>query len=1068
MASRKKPGYGRRISHWLRDHVVSPSSVSFTKVQVLSKNHRNSPRSECPLPDPGPRPAFPLIKAPAGPTTGPEERKTHLRPGINHGDFNLPHLSKQELPSQVISIDARPNTGRAVKDCQRNTLLAQQTSKKPLLRFSRLIQPSKDAGKAEVAPSLNFRLPRLALRKGSRRTTKVAPEPTFPEVCIRANNDPKSFDLDWDTNPRRDQSLSSVRSRTSRQRGSHGGSEYTMDPREKATQMKGAMSRIAGEWQQMGDATESMSEYTTSPPNDQGRLCDSNDKVYLRRPKAISRIPVLKSWKRRELGPRTLKHATAPSMIPVLCSSKKQELRSTTSLSHADKRFGSFHTRPSSVGEIRKGRHHSLNDEHSKADGKVWTEKCPILPRIGVTEPTTVKIAQSEQRITVNPTLWGSSAHKGRKSSDIKEIIDITGNIQKSTEFTKCFTEKGNDRMVRKKGSYLSVYLDHCLKERTSSIHDKRITKPSQEAREKEVETRITTPAQPESNYRLSGEDELYTGRPKPNLQMSKDSLTEVANENSRGERRRHVGRSESSTNVPWKSGICDLSRGACSSLQEHQDARLNFSAYFSKWRPESTPELRNIARCTKLPVGTWRRRNSEGNISILRRIAAARATWLRIDISEMEKWNKLGSVGEKQQRAGSSSDDVRLAQAKAKFEEFCRTDFDRYNRRNTRQKRSTVISRKVHRVACEPRLATLLEEDETKQTAAKSHSDKLLVLNADCTDKKGDAASNTHTLTKGSTHQKRNGNGALQTSKEVIPSTVKAEKEVLISFVESTESEILSELKDKYKQKYGYTDLMLQTGSTRMKCTPDTDDKDSTDKNESSLQVVTEAAADEEEAQMDQMQEEQWELASLGEWAFICHDDEDEEEEETEEYLRKSDYRKEVMIAENLPRITNQFQSVGAMRELLKISALRYCPYAPIEKAVRMFSRICRGPVPLTTLHQTKAEAVSSLSTNLYQKIKEFLAQQDAPFEFKMMSPIFQELELLRARQDRLEKYLRPSDGIDGSRSSRGNPTDTVGRYERKAGSKRLINVMSTIYELPDEEDVVTETAALAGCQKY
>ena len=125
------------------------------------------------------------------------------------------------------------------------------------------------------------------------------------------------------------------------------------------------------------------------------------------------------------------------------------------------------------------------------------------------------------------------------------------------------------------------------------------------------------------------------------------------------------------------------------------------------------------------------------------------------------------------------------------------------------------------------------------------------------------------------------------------------------------------------------------------------------------------------------------------------------------------------------------------------------------------MFGRICRGPVPLTTFHQTKAEAVSSLSANLHQRIREFFVQQGAPFEFKMMRPIFQELELLRARQDRLEKYLRPNDNTGRSSSTAGgNPTNTTDRCKRKARPNGVMRVMSTIYELPEEEDVDTETA--------
>ena len=97
-------------------------------------------------------------------------------------------------------------------------------------------------------------------------------------------------------------------------------------------------------------------------------------------------------------------------------------------------------------------------------------------------------------------------------------------------------------------------------------------------------------------------------------------------------------------------------------------------------------------------------------------------------------------------------------------------------------------------------------------------------------------------------------------------------------------------------------------------------------------------------QAKLDAMQEEQWELAALGEWSYICHDD-DDEEEETEDYLGRNEYQKDLVIEKNLKTIVTQFQDVGVMQDLLKMRTLPGCPKDEIERALFQYARICRGP---------------------------------------------------------------------------------------------------------------------------
>ena len=156
---------------------------------------------------------------------------------------------------------------------------------------------------------------------------------------------------------------------------------------------------------------------------------------------------------------------------------------------------------------------------------------------------------------------------------------------------------------------------------------------------------------------------------------------------------------------------------------------------------------------------------------------------------------------------------------------------------------------------------------------------------------------------------------------------------------------------------------------------------------------------------ELNERQKEQWELAALGEWSLICHDDEDDEEL-TNSFLSKDEFEKEQEIRRNLKSILAQYQDLHVIQDFQEMLNLSGCPRQQIEWALCQYAHICRGPVPLSTSGQTKAEAVASLSVNLRRQTKRFV--QDPHCSFREFPHVVEELDILRERQDTLEESLR------------------------------------------------------------
>ena len=225
---------------------------------------------------------------------------------------------------------------------------------------------------------------------------------------------------------------------------------------------------------------------------------------------------------------------------------------------------------------------------------------------------------------------------------------------------------------------------------------------------------------------------------------------------------------------------------------------------------------------------------------------------------------------------------------------------------------------------------------------------------------------------------------------------------------------------------------------------------------------------------ELNERQKEQWELAALGEWSLICHDDEDDEEL-TNSFLSKDEFEKEQEIRINLKSILAQYQDLHVIQDFQEMLNLPGCPRQQIEWALRQYAHICRGPVPLSTSGQTKAEAVASLSVNLRRQTKRFV--QDPHCSFREFPRVVEELDILRERQDTLEESLirdlrKEEERIrmvqNPRRRRRRRKVDlkqpqwkldrrmvSIYMCERKVKSKSLIDVMKTILELSEDRPI-------------
>ena len=114
------------------------------------------------------------------------------------------------------------------------------------------------------------------------------------------------------------------------------------------------------------------------------------------------------------------------------------------------------------------------------------------------------------------------------------------------------------------------------------------------------------------------------------------------------------------------------------------------------------------------------------------------------------------------------------------------------------------------------------------------------------------------------------------------------------------------------------------------------------------SKQISTDQETAEDCEKLNEIHKEQWELAALGEWSLICHDDDDDDEELTNCYIIKDEFEKEQEVRQNLQSIIFQFQDVHVVQYFQKMLTLPGCQRDQIEKAIRQYGRLCRGHVPL------------------------------------------------------------------------------------------------------------------------
>ena len=187
----------------------------------------------------------------------------------------------------------------------------------------------------------------------------------------------------------------------------------------------------------------------------------------------------------------------------------------------------------------------------------------------------------------------------------------------------------------------------------------------------------------------------------------------------------------------------------------------------------------------------------------------------------------------------------------------------------------------------------------------------------------------------------------------------------------------------------------------------------------------------------LNESQKEQWELAALGEWSVICHGDEDDEES-TNIYLMKDELHKEQEVRQNLKSIICEFQELQVIEDLQKMLTFAGCPREQVERALRQYARICHGPVPLTVSGQSKAEAVESLSMNLWRRTKPFV--QDRPScNFKEFASVMKELDTLRDRQDSVEDYLKINLRKEEARRRKVQPSKRRRKTPRWEPSRKL-----------------------------
>ncbi|XP_071785322.1 uncharacterized protein [Asterias amurensis] len=187
----------------------------------------------------------------------------------------------------------------------------------------------------------------------------------------------------------------------------------------------------------------------------------------------------------------------------------------------------------------------------------------------------------------------------------------------------------------------------------------------------------------------------------------------------------------------------------------------------------------------------------------------------------------------------------------------------------------------------------------------------------------------------------------------------------------------------------------------------------------------------------LNESQKEQWELAALGEWTVICHDDEDNEES-TNIYLMKDELHKEQEVRQNLKSIICEFQGLQVIKDLQKMLTFAGCPREQVERALRQYARICHGPVPLTVAGQSKAEAVASLSMNLRRRTKRFVQDQPSCC-FKEFVSVMKELDTLRDRQDSVEDYLKINLRKEEARRRKVQPSKRRRKTPRWAPSRKL-----------------------------
>ncbi|XP_038055862.1 uncharacterized protein LOC119727860 [Patiria miniata] len=159
-----------------------------------------------------------------------------------------------------------------------------------------------------------------------------------------------------------------------------------------------------------------------------------------------------------------------------------------------------------------------------------------------------------------------------------------------------------------------------------------------------------------------------------------------------------------------------------------------------------------------------------------------------------------------------------------------------------------------------------------------------------------------------------------------------------------------------------------------------------------------------EEELQFERQQREQWQLAALGEWATVCQDY-DEDEYLSECYLRMDEFQKEQAMMKEWKAISERYHSVGVIQDLQNMQTLCKCTINQSERALRQFARICRGPVPLSKSGQTKAEAIAPLSRMVQKQTRRI--SENISTTFMEFYQIFEELDVLRERQDRVEEFL-------------------------------------------------------------